>query len=221
MYFSAIYSLLTRTGPTNAADSSRHHYPTLRRRWRNLPSLTVSEDTLHAIENVRETIQSISVSDTASILVHLGVSHLYSSDLLPEYLEDARNRDNNPQRWSSIVMEAAEMVHVHGHLISAMIGKDVTKEDADKGTTFWDERQSGRGPYLFRQIVETVLGSLLWSHPTTRLLYRGSFRDVFECDKECKEWIAIIVSWFRLYVEKGIHFSIILAHLISVAKPLR
>ena len=176
----------------------------------------VSKGTSEVIEKVKERIQLIAISPDAVRSVDPVVSHLYSSNLLPEYLEKVR--DKNPQRWSEIVKEASEMVQVHGHLISAMIGKDVTKKDVREGTTFWSDRQSGRGPFLFRQIVETVLGGILWSDPTTHLLYRGPFRDVFECDEECEEWVEMIVNWFRLYLETGTtHVLSLHSHLFSQA----
>ncbi len=84
---------------------------------------------------------------------------------MPFELEEEFIKESSEERRIGVIREASEMVKYKGILISAMIGKDVTLKDSRENTTFWDERQSGRGPFLFKKLVDLALGENVASNP--------------------------------------------------------
>lgn len=164
--------------------------------------LQISKATAVAIENVQSVIRSVDPSHSTKVIIHPDIISLYGTQM-PARLNKEFHGENDDSRKTAVIKEASEMVQVHGHLVSAMIGKDVTAKDLREGTTFWGKRQSGRGPYLYKKIVRMILGDSLWANRTASLLFRGPFKDLFEtvCGGIC--FYMDTLEWFRLYLLTG------------------
>jgi hypothetical protein len=153
------------------------------------------------IENVQKVISSVKVAEGSQSLISKEVSELYAT-AMPSQLKEAFYGECSEERSAAVIREAAEMAKYKGVLISFILGKDVTEKDLREGTTFWDENQSGRGPVLFRALLDTILGDIV-SNPIMLLLFRGPFRDVFETVIGKCEFTVLVLIWLRLYFLTG------------------